>query len=1244
MLIVVTSLMLLLLAAVVYAYFALKSGDLSQQAVPKLAPYLKPLGIELQHLDSAHIDLLRSVDLRNVSLKWRDSPQREVQFTAGRFEADYDLPALLLHRLEVDHVVLQDAQFTVRLRTSTGSQPSAAEEPVDLEQVSELLRSPSLFVLAKTISIINVTLDVIIEQQAVNGSQTLTYKGVLQQADMELLWRENLLKGKFQIALGQNNQSTLTATQTRQEQTLELQGAPEINAQASWEFVYNDDQWKLQNATMRSNTKVTPMALYQVTNGEKRQVGSLTSSELDFDARANTVPGKQSAQKAASGGLAGVFPLAVSASVRSAINDLKLDQVKQADAQLSLDANQRTYFNVEGELDPMQRVFKGFQLQADQSLSISGLDARFDGQHLATKNLLLQFDGKAGTNGNAQNTLPLDFSINIQGQAQQLTVQQEAAADGGQALQAHMRPKWQFSATGQLQPFAEALQGLTVDFSPQLTVEDTMVQFGEGAGQQAYSVGRQQLTAIGKYSQGAFSADGDVNLERVSLTKKAKRFSLKNHFKVTSDTGLAQIKTSLESVLDKQRILALSLTLDNNQQQLTAQHSLQFDLPKDWQVYFPAAEDVRLPGRFRINWTAKTELHHGANSVVNADFIGFDQWPVNAGGKFILTQLERPKKSSLVIEQPITIGYDLSKGNHYQLALHADAPGLLVSTLKAPLPLQVDLQSRFTWPLTVSTASAQIDVAGEKALQIDLDMNDQPKHASINSHWSVMVQPQWQQYADELKGLELIGQIASNWQLVADIRHENNSIAELDPALLEKATANINLDSDVQQLNSGPKAVIHLTKPLKITQQLDWSKAGIVWQSQFSVAAAEFVQQAALQELSGNMRLHASPGDAPKQASLTVHVNKSGLQLIQDTSEVSHFEIGQLLTPLDLQISGAMQKEQMVMDKMELKAGNGLFAFNSSGIAGIDGQNAQFESSLKVQLRPQLLSQPTVSGAGTLAIPRLLTMKQGGQVTVDGELQFTDLDVAVDEFQVLGLNGHIKLNEELTVTPQQTVKFRYLVQTDPFQRVDFTRIQPYLDNPSLRIQNITIAGKSFGPALASISLKQNILRLARFDLDLFGGHLSGQFYADTRPQAWKIGLLGRLSQLDPRRLLPDPAASKLNDYSPVSARIAVEFDINQRLVEGRVDMTQISREQLMQLLEIVDPEHSDEQVAQVRSALRLAYPKWVTLDMGQGLMDLEVAISSLPKTIKVHGLPLTPLIQHFAGDTLDDLGQLPLQQ
>jgi hypothetical protein len=262
---------------------------------------------------------------------------------------------------------------------------------------------------------------------------------------------------------------------------------------------------------------------------------------------------------------------------------------------------------------------------------------------------------------------------------------------------------------------------------------------------------------------------------------------------------------------------------------------------------------------------------------------------------------------------------------------------------------------------------------------------------------------------------------------------------------------------------------------------------------------------------------------------------------------------------------------------------------------------------------------------------------------VGGEMQFNDLDAAVDDFQIKGLDGRLKLNEELLLTRKQRVKFRYLMQADPFQRVDFSRLQPYLDNPSLRIQKISIGDNSFGPALANISLNQNLLRLPRIDMDLLGGHLSGQFYFDASPGAWKIALLGRLSQLDPRQLLPDYAPTKNSELAPMNARVAMDFDLNQRLLEGRIDVTKISREQLLQLMDVIDPEHQDEQLAQVRTALRLAYPKSVSLDMKQGLMDMTVDISTLPKPIKVYGLPLTPLIQHFAGDTLDELGDLPLE-
>jgi hypothetical protein len=42
-------------------------------------------------------------------------------------------------------------------------------------------------------------------------------------------------------------------------------------------------------------------------------------------------------------------------------------------------------------------------------------------------------------------------------------------------------------------------------------------------------------------------------------------------------------------------------------------------------------------------------------------------------------------------------------------------------------------------------------------------------------------------------------------------------------------------------------------------------------------------------------------------------------------------------------------------------------------------------------------------------------------------------------------------------------------------------------------------------------------------------------------------------------------------------------------------------------------------------------------------MNLEVAISALPKPLRVRGLPLSPLIRHFGGEVLQKLEQVPLK-
>lgn len=1246
-LITFTGLILLLLVGLVSGYFVLKSGELTQQAVPTLAPYLAPLGIELQELESANIDLLRSVQLRNVRLIWRDSQLGEIQFIAERFQATYDLPALLSNRLEVNQVILENAHISAHLRSSPGVEPTTGEPPMSLEQLSEQLRSPPMPFLAKAININNLKLDLLVEIDDGTQQQSINYKGVLQEAAVEAIWQANQLKGNLRTTLGQNGESALLVTQTLQDRTLELELAPAISTQSAWELKNEGGKWNLINATVEHHVKVQPLAVYQRTQEERRQVGSLSAAQLDMTGHVNSVSqitNTQNVSNELKNDLRSIFPVAVSTSLSTTLKDLKLEGVTLEDTQISTQADQRMQFSLDGEVDPVQRVFKDFHMQADQSLTVADLDARIAGQRAVVKDLALQFNAQGDASGDAQTTLPLDFVVNVDGRAQQIALQQEPVLGGEQALRVSLRPDFKLSSTGQLQPFADVLQALTINFQPELTAQDVAVRVGNGDSQQEYLVARQQFTSTGKYEDGVLRVDSDVNLERVSVAKDAKRFSLKNHFKFTSDAQLTHSKITVETALDQQPILALELDADNRQQQLNVQQTLRVNLPEGLHAYHPAAEGLRLIGHSRINGSATMQLKHGAESVLAADFTAVDQWPIAVNGEFTVTQLSPPKvENGVTMEQPATVNYNLKKDEQYRLTLQAKTPGILVSPLQAAVPLQVGLQSRFTWPLTTTTASGQIDVQGEKAVQFDLNMNDQPRLARLDSHWSVNMDPQWQQYMAELKELELIGPLASDWHLAADVKHSHNSITEFDPESLDKVKAAINLATEVKQRQAGPETIIQLLKPVKLTQQLDWSTAGIAWQSQFSVPAAQLPQQAIVQDLSGQLRLDASPGESPTQASLSLYLDESNLQLIQDGNAENGLQMGRLVTPLHLQISGAMGDEKIIMSDIILNIANDLITLASTGSTSLDGQSAQLESSVNVALRPKLLAQPAVSGSGTVKIPRLLTIKEGDQVTVDGELQFSDLAMAVDEFQVRGLNGSLGLNEELLLTAEQQVKFRYLVQADPFQRVDFTRIQPYLDNPSLRIQNIIIGDKSLGPALASISLKQNLLRLPRFDLDLFGGHLSGQFYFDASPGAWKIALLGRLSQLDPRQMLPDNAASKASELSPVSARVAVEFDLNQRLLEGRIDMTEISREQLLQLLDVIDPEHLDEQLAQVRTALRLAYPKSVSLDMGQGLMDMTVAISTLPKPIKVYGLPLTPLIQHFGGDTLDELSDLPLQ-
>ncbi len=268
-------------------------------------------------------------------------------------------------------------------------------------------------------------------------------------------------------------------------------------------------------------------------------------------------------------------------------------------------------------------------------------------------------------------------------------------------------------------------------------------------------------------------------------------------------------------------------------------------------------------------------------------------------------------------------------------------------------------------------------------------------------------------------------------------------------------------------------------------------------------------------------------------------------------------------------------------------------------------------------------------------------LNEGEQLSLQAQLEFNNFSLAQKDLSLEGLQGTLAINEELRLSPENKLSFFYLLESEAFERVDFNQIEPYLaGKKGFTFTKLKVRDLEVGPLQAMFNIKQNLIELPQFSLQLFAGNLAGHFYLDVTPKAWRLGLLSRISQLDLRLLLPKQATS---DYTPISLRTALEFDFNQRLLAGRMDISDITRSQLLQLLELVDPEHLDPQINTVRSALRLAHPQWISAVMQNGLMDLTFSLSLFDEPLRAHGLPLSPIIERFGEEALLLPDQLPLE-
>jgi hypothetical protein len=270
---------------------------------------------------------------------------------------------------------------------------------------------------------------------------------------------------------------------------------------------------------------------------------------------------------------------------------------------------------------------------------------------------------------------------------------------------------------------------------------------------------------------------------------------------------------------------------------------------------------------------------------------------------------------------------------------------------------------------------------------------------------------------------------------------------------------------------------------------------------------------------------------------------------------------------------------------------------------------------------------PVIAGnrlSGGMEMPWTVQVRGGKEILVNGAMQFQDMAWSNGKYGFSGLSGKVSLIEALE-RRGNSVTFARIENPNAFERVDFERIQPYLqESEKTQILEITYEDRKIGPFFGYFSIYQNLMSVNQFNMKLGkDGRAYGEFFIDANPAQLRMGFLSRLTELDLGEILPSRLLKNTTEGSKkISGRGGMVINLTKSTVEGRMDVTEIGGSQLITMMRALDPKGKDEKINRACSALGLAYPTFVGMSFNSGLMDMNIDMSLPAPSMNLRGIPI----------------------
>ncbi|MBF0314048.1 MAG: hypothetical protein HQK50_03320 [Oligoflexia bacterium] len=286
--------------------------------------------------------------------------------------------------------------------------------------------------------------------------------------------------------------------------------------------------------------------------------------------------------------------------------------------------------------------------------------------------------------------------------------------------------------------------------------------------------------------------------------------------------------------------------------------------------------------------------------------------------------------------------------------------------------------------------------------------------------------------------------------------------------------------------------------------------------------------------------------------------------------------------------------------------------------------------------------------------------KNKSNLIVSGSMKFQNFSFEdrLQKMQLSGIEGSVRFSEEISLekAERSLISFAYLVEQNPFERVDFLKVRPLLSSELgedrkgagegwLKVANIVYERFHVGPLVAEAQVVQNMLMIKNFELALYKGDLVGSFYFDFHPEHLRAGVLGRLSGLRTDEIAKDSQGSTIDGSNIINARSALTVDFPKRLIEGRVDVTEIGQKQLLNLFSFIDPQYKHQQLNSARSVLNFLEPRTVSMEFRQGNLDLSLDLigAKMQKSVEIRSIPIGGFLSESLANINKKMREVPIQ-